>query len=268
MTTDSDKIRVVQTPTGQICYRIGGSGQLVLLIASTGRCCAELEPFANALINMGFRVIRAEPRGIEQSQGPMYSVSFHDFAADFAHALKAELPDGERAIIAGHAYGTWIARTIATDYPDLISGVVLLASGSRNWPAHLSAAITTINASDTSDEERLEALRIGFFAEGNDASEWLNGWHPEVVASQRAARAQTPQADWWETGNAPILDLMGGADPFRPKGSENELVNEFGNRVTAQIIDNASHAMPAEKPQEAAQAIKLWWSDLHKKNHV
>ncbi|NGN41129.1 alpha/beta hydrolase [Mesorhizobium sp. CGMCC 1.15528] len=259
---DTDDLRILPTRDGQVGYRIGGEGPLVLLIASTGRCCAELWPLAKALQGHGFRVARVEPRGILPSRGPMRDVSFHDFATDFVTVLSAELGEGERAIVAGHAYGTWVARTVAADHPDIVAGVVLLASGAKQWPQHLSAAITAINAAETSDAERLAALRLGFFAEGNDAGEWLSGWHPEVVASQRAARALTPQSDWWETGTAPILDLMGGADPFRPTGSEDELVREFAGRVTAEAIPNASHAMPAEKPREAAATIARWWGGL------
>lgn len=259
---DTDDLRIVPTRDGQVGYRIGGAGPLILLIASTGRCCAELWPLAKALQSQGFRVARAEPRGITPSTGPLTDVNFHDFAGDFSAVLTAELAEGESAIIAGHAYGTWVARTIAADFPELVSGVVLLASGARQWPQHLSAAITTINALDASDEERLAALRLGFFAEGNDPKEWLTGWHAAVVGAQRAARACTPQSDWWSTGSAPILDLMGGDDPFRPEGTEDELVREFGDRVTALAITNASHAMPAERPEEAAIAVAGWWRKL------
>lgn len=260
--TNTDDLRILPTRDGQVGYRIGGDGPLVLLIASTGRCCAELWPLAEILQEQGFRVARAEPRGIEPSVGPMAEVSFHDFARDFAVVLSAELGPGERAIVAGHAYGNWIARTIASDHPNLVAGTVLLASGAKNWPRHLSGAISTINAPETSDDERLAALRLVFFAEGNDAREWLTGWHPDVVASQRAARARTPQSDWWGSGTAPILDLRGAADPFRPAGSEDELVREFGSRVKAEAIAGASHAMPVEKPREAAEAVTRWWRGL------
>lgn len=259
---DKDVLRTLDTPGGRVGYRIGGNGPFVAIIASTGRCCTELLPFAAALQKRGFRAARIEPRGVAPSSGPMTDASFHDFAADFATVLTYELGENERAIVAGHAYGTWIARTIAADYPALVGGVVLLASGAKAWPAHLSAAISAINSPDISNEHRLAALRQGFFAEGNDAGEWLNGWYPEVVASQRAARAKTPQADWWGTGVAPILDLVGGSDPFRPSGSEDELIREFGRRVTMQSIANASHALPAERPEDAAEAIARWWQDL------
>lgn len=254
---DPAVLRILSRPDGgTVGYRVEGVGPLVLLIASTGRCCAELRPLADRLVACGFRVARPEPRGVAPSTGPMDGVTFHDFAADFAAVIEAE---GGSAIVAGHAYGTWIARTLAADRPDLVAGVVLLASGAAAWPAELSAAITAINDPATPPAERLAALRLGFFAEGNDPTEWLDGWYPEVVAAQRAARAATPRSDWWGTGTAPILDLMGGADPFRPAGSETELVDEFGDRVTARTVANASHAMPAERPEAVADAIADWW---------
>lgn len=264
-TTDVADLRLVERAGGvRIGYRVAGRGPLVVLIASTGRCAAELRPIAEALNRHGFRVARPEPRGIAPSVGPMTCVTFHDFAADFAAVVEAERAagTGRPTIVAGHAYGTWIARMLAADRPDLVDGIVLLAAGARAWPPALSAAITAINDPATPPADRLAALRLGFFADGNDASEWLEGWHPEVVAAQRAARSATPQADWWASGTAPILDLMGGADPFRPTGSETELSDAFGDRVTALAIPGASHAMPAEKPEEAAAAIAVWWRRL------
>lgn len=259
---DTDRLCVLSVPGGTVGYRIGGTGPLVLLIASTGRSCTELRPIAHALQRHGFRVARPEPRGIEPSRGPMTGIDFHDLARDFAAVIETEGAPNAGAIVAGHAYGTWIARTLASDRPDLVSGVVLLAAGARAWPPHLSDAITIINASETLEEDRRAALRLGFFADGNDPGDWLTGWHPDVVASQRAARAATPQEDWRPTGRAPILDLRGGADPFRPAGTEDELVRELGDRVSARVIEGASHAMPVEKPQAAADAIARWWNGL------
>jgi pimeloyl-ACP methyl ester carboxylesterase len=85
------------------------------------------------------------------------------------------LGDG-RAVIVGHAYGNWIARMTAVDHPALVN-----VAGN---PA-------------LQKEQRLEALRFAFFAPGNDPTEWLEGWHPQVRENQRAAAAAVEQSDWW-----------------------------------------------------------------------
>ncbi|WEX08716.1 alpha/beta hydrolase [Chelativorans sp. AA-79] len=242
-----------------ISYYAQGEGPLILFIASTGRGTEEFGLLAERLAERGYRVLRPEPRGVGESKGPMEGVSFHDFADDFAAVIRNE---GEQAIVAGHAYGNWIARTIASDHPELTRGVVLVAAGAKEWPKELSDAITMINDPASTREQRLEGLRLAFFAEGSDPTPWLEGWHQEVTRSQRAARKLTNREDWWAGGTAPMLDLQGGSDPFRPASSRQELKDEFGDRVTVKVIEGASHALPAEKPTEVADAIADWADQL------
>jgi pimeloyl-ACP methyl ester carboxylesterase len=169
-----------------------GRGPLIVLLPSTGRGSDDFDELAGELAKEGFRVLRPQPRGIGGSVGSMKDVSFHDFANDIAGIIKYE--GGGPAIIAGHAYGNWIARTVATDHPHLVRGVVLMAAGAKTWPRKLSDAITTINDGGQPTTIRLQALELAFFAPGNDASSWLEGWHKEVMESQRAAgaRNETP----------------------------------------------------------------------------
>jgi pimeloyl-ACP methyl ester carboxylesterase len=254
-------VKSVTNGDATISYHAQGNGPLILFIASTGRGTEEFGDLAKDLAERGYRVLRPEPRGIGASKGPMSGVTFHDFANDFAAVIRAE---GGNAIVAGHAYGGWIARTLASDHPELTRGVVLVAAGASKWPKELSDAITMINDPASTREQRLAGLRLAFFAKGNDPTAWLDGWHGDVTKSQRAAGKATKRADWWAAGKAPILDLQGGADPFRPAESRNELKAEFGDRVTVAVIDNASHALPAEKPAETAKAIADWADRLGK----
>lgn len=251
----------VKNAQANIGYSVRGAGPLVVILASTGRGTAEFGDLADRLAERGYRVALPEPRGIAPSSGPMKDVTFHDFANDFAAVIKAE---GGSAIVAGHAYGQWIARTMAADHPGLVKGVAMVAGGARKWPAELSAAISTINSSAATQDQKLAGLRLAFFAKGNDPTHWLQGWYPDVTESQRAARTLTRQESWWAAGNAPILDLQGAVDPFRPESSRMEVKEEFGDRVTVKVIPNASHALPAEKPLETADAIADWADTLTK----
>ncbi|KQZ00465.1 hydrolase [Pseudolabrys sp. Root1462] len=259
----ADEVALKSATNGDatISYYAQGKGPLILFIASTGRGTEEFGDLAKRLAERGYRVLRPEPRGIGASKGPMTGVTFHDFAKDFAAVIRNE---GGNAIVAGHAYGGWIARTLATDHPELTRGVVLVAAGASKWPKELSDAITMINDPASTPDQRLAGLRLAFFAKGNDPTAWLEGWHGDVTKSQREAGKATKRADWWAAGKAPILDLQGGADPFRPAESRQELKAEFGDRVTVAVIDNASHALPAEKPAETANAIADWADRLGK----
>ncbi|MCC8466468.1 alpha/beta fold hydrolase [Photorhabdus bodei] len=251
--------KTVTNGAALIEYSMRGEGPLIVMIASTGRGTAEFAPLANQLVARGYRVALPEPRGISGSTGPMENVTFHDFAGDFAAVVAAE---GGKAIVVGHAYGHWIAKTIASDYPEMTRGIVLLAGAAKSWPSELSDAIMVISDPESTREERLTKLRLAFFAAGNDPTPWLEGWHADVIKSQSSARELTNRKDWWAGGAVPILDLQAGSDPFRPESSRMEAKDEFGNRVTVAVIDGASHALPAEKPIEAADAIADWSDKL------
>ncbi|NDV52682.1 alpha/beta fold hydrolase [Salipiger sp. PrR003] len=246
----------------QVGYSVRGEGPLVVVIASTGRSSGELAPLADRLSERGYRVALPEPRGIGASTGKMTEVSFHDFGDDFAAVIAQE---GGKAIVAGHAYGQWIAKTIASDHPEMVSGLALIAGGAKSWPSELSEAITMINDPDSSRDQKMEGLLLAFFTDEASAEPWLEGWHQDVTVSQRAARKLTNREDYWAGGTAPILDLQAGADPFRPESSRMEVRDELGDRVTVTVIDGASHALPAAKPVETADAIADWADALLKK---
>ncbi len=237
-----------------------GKGPLIVLIPSLGRSGEEFDELAVGFAKEGFRVLRPQPRGMDGSVGPMSGVSYHDFAKDIAGVIEQD--GGGPAIVAGHAFGNWVARTIAADYPDLVKGVVLVAGGSKTWPQELSDAITTINDFNQPRAARLKALELAFFARGHDASSWLEGWHPDVTKCQRDARAKSDISSWWGAGKAPILDLQAADDPFRPRATMNDLKNEFGSRVTVAVIPNASHALPVEQPDAVLRAIIAWAGGL------
>ena len=163
------------------------------------------------------------------------------------------------AVIAvGHAYGCWIARTLSHDRPELINGIILLAAGAGKWPESLSRDIEIAMDENNPEKKRLSALQRAFFAPGNKPDRWLTGWHPKLVKMQRAARARTEVESWWSGGEAPILDIVGLQDPFRPASELNFYVNEFAPRVELQTIDGASHALPDERPEETAQIMSDW----------
>ena len=66
------------------------------------------------------------------------------------------------------------------------------------------------------------------------------------------------QSDWWAAGTVLLLDLQAAVDPFKPKGTENELKDEFPDRVTVVVIPNASHALLPEQPAAVVAAISEW----------
>jgi pimeloyl-ACP methyl ester carboxylesterase len=237
-----------------------GAGPLVVILPSRGRGVEDFDEVAQAIARAGYQVLRPQPRGIGKSTGPMHGLTLHDFARDVAAMI--EHAGGGPAIVVGHAFGNWVARTTATDYPRLVRGVAILAAAAKRYPAALAEAVTKCADISLPDPERLKYLRSAFFAPGHDASAWLEGFHPEVNASQRAAGLATPQEAWWGAGNAPLLDLQAERDAFRPRETTNDLRDEFGERVTVLTVRDAGHALVPEQPDAVVAALLDWMRGL------
>jgi pimeloyl-ACP methyl ester carboxylesterase len=235
---------------------VEGQGPAIVLLPSLARDSEDYDAVAEGLAAAGYRALRPQPRGIGKSTGPLTGISLHDFARDIAEVITTL--GGGRAVIAGHAYGNWIARMTAVDHPALVRGVVVLAAAAKQFPPELLTAINVAGNPTLPNKQRLEALRFAFFAPGNDPTEWLNGWHPQVRENQRPAAAAVKQSDWWSAGVAPLLDLQAEGDPFKPPEKRNELKDEFGDRVTIAVIPGASHALIPEQPKAVVEALIGW----------
>jgi pimeloyl-ACP methyl ester carboxylesterase len=172
---------------------VEGQGPAIVLLPSLARDSEDYNAVAEGLAAAGYRALRPQPRGIGKTTGPLTGISLHDFARDIAEVIKAL--GGGKAVIAGHAYGNWIARMTAVDHPALVRGVAIIAAAARQFPPELLTAINVAGNPVLPNEQRLEALRFAFFAPGNDPSEWLHGWHPQVRENQRAAAAAVKQSD-------------------------------------------------------------------------
>lgn len=228
----------------------------IVLLPSLGRDSEDFGVVASGLAREGFRVLRPQPRGVLGSTGPLDNITQHDLARDIAEVI-VQLGRA-RAVVGGHAYGNWVARTTAADHPAIVRGVMLIAAAARNAPAHLGQVVTDAGDPALSESQRLAALRTGFFAPGHDPGVWLKGWHPAVKSAQRKAAQAIPREAWWGAGSAPILEIQAEHDPFMPPEMRREMRAAFGDRVTTRLIANASHALIPEQPEAVVAEIAAW----------
>jgi len=240
-----------------------GKGPAVVLLPSLGRGAEDFDAIAERLAAAGYRVLRPQPRGIGQSTGPWDGVNLQDLAKDIAAAIEHDKCGP--AFVVGHAFGNRVARMLATDRPELVRAVSLVAAnvGHAPSPPDVRAAIRMSADTNAPDDERLKALQFVFFAPGNDARAWLKGWHPEVLAGQRIAGDRTPRTLDYAAGRAPILYIQPSHDPLARVNEAEEYRQAVGDRVTVVVIQNSSHAVIAEQPDAVADALivfarKLW----------
>ncbi|WP_420227364.1 alpha/beta fold hydrolase [Pigmentiphaga litoralis] len=104
------------------------------------------------------------PRGMGASTGPLTGITLHDFAHDIAAVIAHEGP--RPALVAGHAFGNWVARNTAIDHPDRVAGVAVLAAAHKDFPRELRAHIDGAMDVTVDRDQRLAHLRAAFFSAG------------------------------------------------------------------------------------------------------
>lgn len=228
----------------------------IVLLPSSQRDARDLGPLAACLAATGWRVLRPQPRGMGATSAPPPGMTLHDLARDVARVIAA--CGAGRAIVAGHAFGHFVARVADLDHGEAVRGVVVLAGAARRYPPGLTQALDVAADAAQPRSERLAALRLAFFAPGSDPVPWLDGWHPHLREAYRQAGATPDKSVWWPVSQAPILELQGACDPWRPASTRNELRAVLGDKVSVQVIADASHALPDEQPAAAAAAIVDW----------
>lgn len=249
------EVHLLDLPSGTLEVFTMGAGHPLVLLPSLGRGQEDFDGIAPLLVTGGLRLIRPEPRGIGRSDPLRPGATLHDMAADVIAAMQA-LGSGP-ALVAGHAAGNWVARIITHTRPDIVKGCAMLAAVTGTTVApEISRAIAGSFDTDLPAAERLEHLRRGYFAPGNDASVWLEGWHKDVALAQRAAREATIDRGWLRAAEArPLLYVAAAEDAIAAPPSEDELRAALGPQVTRVVIDHAGHALLPEQPEATATAL-------------
>ncbi len=256
------KTFIAQHDAVHITVHAYGAGPRLILLPSLGRGATDFDDIATQIAACGFRVLCPQPRGIGGSDGPLTHITLHDYARDVAAVIEHD--GGGPTVVAGHAFGNFVARTTAADYPQLTRAVVLLAA-THTWPLapELRDSINQCHRMQLPEAERLQHLQHVFFAPGNDARVWLDGWDEDVMHAERTATEATPKPEWWTAGTAPVLDVLALNDPLSPPHSVNCYRDEWGaDRVTVTGIPNAAHALLPEQPAAVAAAIVAYMKQL------
>ena len=154
----AERVSYVQSGDAKLRVFVEGSGPTIVLLPGQGRGPGEFDTLAKHLVSAGYRVIRPEPRGFGESVGPVDGLTLRDNARDVASAIEAV--GAAPAILAGWAYGNRVARMIASDRPELVRGVVLIAAGGKFPPKpEVLASLLTVQDKTLPIEKRAEVAR-------------------------------------------------------------------------------------------------------------
>src|SRR5437762_1767675 len=144
---------------GGVTVDVTGEGRrpLIVLLPSLGRDSDEFEPLAKQIADAGFRVLRPQPRGYARSAGPMENLTLHDFASDVAAVIEHE--NAGPAVIAGHAFGHFVAKMTAVDFPKLARGVILIGAAQKNPDPEVQRSVAIATDPAQPEAERLKHLK-------------------------------------------------------------------------------------------------------------
>lgn len=242
-------------------YR-SGEGPEIVMFASAGREASDFNELAGRLSAAGYSVTLFEAPLINGVQATAETPTLFDLADDAAIYLDTR---DAPVVVLGHAFGNRLARAVATRHPDKVRGVILLAAGGlKPIPEKAAAALMQSFDPGLTPEEHRDAVRYGFFADGNKIPEyWLRGWHGETAILQGAATRSVDSKLWWTAGSKPLLVISGRQDRIAPPADTiNLLEAELGDQITGVRIDGAGHGLLPEVPDEIAAAIEDWLAGL------
>ena len=248
------KQRVAGREAQTVGYYDYGTGETVVLLASLARSVSDFNELTSAIVSAGFRTLAIESRGIGQSAGggPFAAGTLHELAGDVLIVLRdAGIAEVERVHVIGHAFGNRVARTLATDHPERVRSLTLIAAGgSGPVEPQVGRALVISTLSFLPWIVREPALRLAFFDGDNEIPEWWQrGWWFWGGIGQAAAADATHSSEFWHGGNAPMLVLQAENDNVAPASQSGNLLGEaFPERVQLVHIPSAGHALLPEHP--------------------
>lgn len=234
-----------------------GKGPLVVLLPSLGRGASDFDDLSNRIAAAGFRTAAINPREIGASKGPA-ARTLADYARDVFEVIKAveEKPPLESVVLIGHAFGNRLARAVASQYPQAVSSLILLASGGQvAIPPAVAKALYDVFDTSLSPEAHIAAVRTAFFAPGNDPGVWRDGWYGAVAMQQQNALKNSPPDSWSDGGRAAIYIIQAAQDAVAPPANAAALRAAHPDRVEIAIMTNAGHAMLPEQPEKLSQLV-------------
>jgi pimeloyl-ACP methyl ester carboxylesterase len=248
---------MIDDPTRGVRLEVlsAGEGEPVVLVPSALRGATDFARLQNHLTEAGYNSLALNPRGVANSTPPPADISLRDLADDVALVVQ-QLGSG-RAHLVGHALGNVVVRATASYRPEVAATVAVMPCGGHNLGAHpvapeVLAAFARCHDVSLSDEERLDALRVAFFAPGNDPRSWLGGWWP---TSSFGAVTQTDSEEWWRAGNAPMLIIQPLDDAMAPTAVGRDAAAALGDRATYVEVSSCGHAILPEQPEAIAEHV-------------
>lgn len=236
-----------------------GDGELVLALPGSGGDYSRYKLIAPLLAEAGYHMVVINQRGIMGSTGNLEDLTLHDLADDVIAI--ADAIGAERFHMMGWAFGNRTSRMLATDYPDRVASVTLIAAGglvpALTEPGELGRLL---GEPELTESEKVQLARRTLFSPATDDAIVLDytrnlQYWPEARRAQQQANRNTPVEDWAAGGTGPLLMVMGEDDLTAPVENGHLMKAEHRDRLDLVIVPDAGHTIGLEKPRETVTAI-------------
>ena len=259
----------IKTNNIELYYEIHGAGQPLVLISGLGYPLWQWHKMVPFLAEH-FQVITFDNRGVGQSDKPAGPYTAQMLAADTAGLL--DTLGIEKAIIAGHSMGGFVAQAMALDFPQKVAKLIL-CSTNFGGPHHVPVTAEAMKVLTDVTSDALTRFKNGLavstapdWSEKNPEmiEEWVkwrvaNPIDPAPYQAQMAIGfGLMPEAAAFENKlprlNVPTLILFGAHDKVVPPDNASLLAEKIsGSKVV--ILPNAGHFFPIEVAEAASRTI-------------
>lgn len=210
------------------------------------------------LLEKKCRLIIPDLRGFGESPQEVEDYSMRLLAAD-VHQLLDRL-NIEKAVIAGHSMGGYVALEFAHAYPHRIKGLALVASqADADSPERRQARLITAREVRSRGiryiSEGMPSKLSAYEAIQTQLSQIISACSvPVVVAALKAMADRRDANEWLPEIQVPLLAIAGGKDQLIPVEKAYSLI-KLVNKGWVIEIPEVGHMPMMESPQKTADAL-------------
>ena len=214
------------------------------------------------LLDKKYRVYILDQRGHGDSDRPVGGYAMQQFAGDVLAFMDAM--NLKQATIVGHSMGSFVAQRVASEAPERVTKLVLVASGTslrNNTVRDLQRAIDGLKDTAPVPETFARDFQMSTVFKPL-APEFLQGVVKESVKlpvrvwREVMAEMLAPEADvQLKKIKTPTLVLWGDKETIFPRSEQDLLVSELRNAVL-KVYPDTGHALHWEKPERFAKDLQ------------
>ncbi len=209
-------------------------------------------------ISKEFHVVAIELNGHGKSPDRKEKDTTNSYLRD----IKQVVENYEKPVLAGHSMGGMLSQLFALQYPELLSGIILIGTGAK-----LRVMPAIFEMLETNFEGYVSAAGDYMFHEGasrkliESSMIEIRKCKPEIISRDFAACNDFDIMDSVSTITLPTLILVGKQDLMTPMKYSEFLHARIPNSIL-HIIDNAGHSVMLEQPSILNSHISAWMKSL------